>query len=140
MATRKADRLYYQAEAAAGVELLAACPSLEDAKRFVAHYTRRKWWLKLVPNEEIELRYVQRVEFSGTYKVRGGFIIKLGLNRLHEGILIHELAHVVSWNAALRGRDHGKMFAEAHLALMGQMTSPEHVKRFRAELERRGII
>jgi hypothetical protein len=138
---RRADQLYYSAEAAAGVALLGACPDLQDAQRFLAHHIRQPWWASLCPSvPEIELRYIPKVQFSGTTRERGKFVISCALNRLHEGIIAHEMAHVPTWNPDIAHLDHGRAFALAHLEILRNVADPWLVARFRHELESRGIL
>ena len=137
----KADNLYYSAEAAAGIGFLAACPSLEDASRFVAFHTSKPWWRALCPGDpEIGLVYIPRVQFSGTTRERGKFVISIALNRLHEGIIAHELAHVPTFHSDTEHSDHNAAFARAHLEILKHTTDGILVARFKHELQARGIL
>jgi hypothetical protein len=138
--TRKADRLYYSAEAEAGVQFLGAFSNDDDARLYLRHVQSRSWWKELTGEPEIELRYIRRVQYSGTHRYRGKFYVDLSLGRLHEGILLHELAHVPTYVPDVAHNDHGVAFARAHLTILDNMVDRYLVVQFRHALEKRGIL
>ena len=140
MSFRKQDRMYYSAEAEARIDLMGAFPCVEDAQLYVSHIQSRKWWQDLAGEVEVEVRYVRRVQICGTHRHRGKFYVDLTLGRLHEGILLHELAHVPTYVPDLKHNDHGVAFAKAHLTLLDHMVDRYLVTQFRHALEKRGIL
>ena len=139
MSFRKADKLYYAAEREAQIDLLGAFPCVEDAQLFCNHVLGRKWYRESLGEFEAEVRYVRRVQVCGTHRERGKFYIDLTLGRLHEGILLHELAHPPTFVPDLSHSDHGPAFIRAHLLILDRMIDDHSVEQFRLALKKRGF-
>ena len=138
MSFRKADKLYYSAEAEAHIELMGAFPCVEDCQLYVNHVLGRSWYKEL-GEFEVEVKYVRRVQICGTRRVRGKFVIDVGLGRMHEGILLHELAHPPTFVPDLSHSDHGPAFIRAHLTILDHMIDEYAVEQFRLALKKRGF-
>ncbi len=139
---RKADKLYYEAEMEAGVALLGAFPSEQDAQAYVDHVLRQRWWIDFCGGVEhdVRVKYVRRVQTPGLSRRRGHFVMTLSLGRLHEGIALHELAHAPTYVPGRRHKDHGPAFIRAHMCLLEHMVDSSLVEHFRLALQRRGFV
>jgi len=136
---RVRDRLYYAAEAEAHIDLMGAFPCVEDAQLFCNHVLGRKWYRDNLGEFECEVRYIRRREVCGTHRDRGKFRIDLTLGRLHEGVLLHELAHPPTFVPDLSHADHGPAYTRAHLLILEHMIDPYSVEQFRVALKKRGF-
>jgi len=139
MGFRKADRLYYSAEAEAHIELMGAFPCIEDLQLFYNHITSRGWYKDLAGDIEIVAQYVRRVQVCGTHRRRGIFYVDHSLGRLHEGVALHEAAHPPTFVADMAHFDHGPAFIRAHLTILDHMIDEYTVEQFRLALKKRGF-
>ena len=139
MGFRKADKLYYQAEEEARVDLMGAFPCVEDAQLYADHIIGRSWFRELAEGAVVEVRYVRRVQMCGTQRVRGKFVVELTLGRLCEGVLLHELAHIPTYVPDLAHNDHGPAFAKAHLTILAHGVSIWSADQLAAALKKRGL-
>ena len=140
MTFRKIDRLYYQAEAEARVDIMGAFPTIEDMQLYLNHVLSRRWFRENFGEFEVEARYVRRVQVCGTHRARGKFVIDFSLGRMHEGVALHELAHLPTYVPDLSHNDHGPAFAAAHLLILDKMVDDIYCDWFRAALKKRGFV
>jgi hypothetical protein len=111
---------------------------ISEAQTYVDYIQTFKWWpLDVVI--KVRRGYTQGAE-SGVEKKPWGFLITLGTGDATEGMVIHELGHIIAWHEAdKKHHEHGKEFIRATLLIMKNMTRDVRFRLYVDALREAGV-